>query len=530
MKITVNGKEVEITQEVMVQKIIQFRSAWDLVAGKLYSDEKLFNSMNKYTEDLFKMEQGWIDKDQKAVQEGMNHFVTIGRFLESEWSEGKTVNWIIHNSPDIRAEMLQRLDDQYNNVRGFLGLDDVKDMPAKNEELLHGVKAPKAFIDAANEPNLVANYSDDGEYPYDYYLADALKRGFKEGDLGFLKSVYECVAELHTPFPFKYIRSIFSNEEMDREKLIDFAADFTRRNHINGEKYVNNEKNIVKFFNDTFKDDRPEIPEPPAYDSSKPIDWQNAPAKATELLRALDHQIGFGQNQLKLDEKDFFESYRTITGEKDDELNKLKDMFNTGKGFFGGGDTDEYTKAKNALDSYIKNRNRLRTELQKIVKDVYNDQGSFNDRAKEAIPIMNYVDRLRKSRKLCEDLMKAYISKKTNGTIEPGKNGKKEYTLGDKGIEDRRQGAESARLSSALLILDVLREERGGTKKSDHMQKKQEDMKVKAVTFAQLYEKEKKAKGASRKKTSDKVLESIKNKKNKETKAKNKAKNKAVKV
>ena len=142
---------------------------------------------------------------------------------------------------------------------------------------------------------------------------------------------------------------------------------------------------------------------------------------------------------------------------------------------------------------------------------------------------MNYVDRLRKSRKLCEDLMKAYISKKTKGTIEE-ENGKKTYTLGDKGIEDRRQGAGSARLSSALLILDVLREERGGTKKSDHMQKKQEDLKVKAVTFAQLYEKEKKAKGASRKKTSDKVLESIKNKKNKETKAKNKAKNKAVKV
>ena len=257
----------------------------------------------------------------------------------------------------------------------------------------------------------------------------------------------------------------------------------------------------------SFADNRPENADP----VSAPIQEHGAEPKKSNIEDADIAEINNNRNEMLdvvftsqykstfFSEKcrnSFFDVINNTDG--DQKLKEMKDMFDTEKGFWGGLNTSEYTRAKDLLDSYMEQRDRLKSLEKKCLVNYRN--GTLTEEMeidlRSATSLLNHLEG-----KLHE-AMTTYVSKKTKGENE---------MIGNKSIEDMKQGAGAARLAGGKAILEYIDKIQG---KEPVLDQRLQDEKVKETNFTRLYNQSKQAEPARNKRDhAENALRTIKEQK-----------------
>ncbi len=518
MVLEIKGKRVEINEEEqeIIEIIVDAMDAdYNFSTDDLYLSERFKEYRDAFGTLKYALKNGFKEDAQEALAKAEG----FGKFLEGKVADETTVCQHIYNykSEDGLNEKFSK-----EAVDKFLILLETKLGFSFNYKNM-GIKKPKletvkrAAADKAEMPenfkNAIKNWKQiapdmEKKYSFGDFLTDASGKGLNDGtDLSFLVSAYRTFTRYGGAM--EYLKDfIHDNDGIEKtgKDIIRFVADFAHANHANNEDCVQDEAEIVNKYNNTFTD-RPKMPKP-KYDPNED-DFIDAsrPLKILQGLRDMYPPVGKGgapNENNRLTKEEQYEAYVALTGKNDDEIGKLKEMFGTSKGLFGGSNTAEYERASRALDEYMDARNTLKQNTEGLDVDKMNKKTvSFAD-----------FKAVSTKRKALEEALYEYVSKKTKG---------KDNKLGDVKIEDKT-GYGAARLSSAMLLLGVLREERGSS-----MDVKEKRMKyvVTSTNFKKLFDEERAKKDEGRRKSSEKAIERFKQeRKQKQAGEKGKAKKK----
>ncbi len=526
MVVNFNGKEITLNEEDA--------DIFDNVPGTLnmmpdsFPEGELKQAYSEYMEN-FSFLYGAIGiNDKEHAQNLVNKLAGFDEFLKKTVN-GKTVCRYIYE--DIfKGKKQGDLDEFFNRINrifGFkinlaeLGVErkeqeikpaaDAVNAEAPEIQPAKGTVLPAAFDKAIRDWKPTAKEgSDDLQEIYSFgdFLKDAYSKGLnKDTDLPFLKSAYNTFERYGNGYVdvMMYLKDFVKGKKKTGEDIVRFVADFAHANHINSQKVIADEAEVIKKYNETFKDKRPAM-EVTAYDPGDPLGEKDAVFSTRRgipvmILHGMEMAwsiyIGSPEtneiHKTQLPKEARYEAYVAITGKNDGEIERLAEMFGTGKGLLGGFNTKEYEEVRRTLNGYIE----ARKSLQEKVKGLKNT-GMVGTDFKNAGLESGDFHAIQGERKSLEKALTEYIVKKTKGS---------DNQIGDVKIEDKT-GYGAARLSSAMLLLDIIREEKGGPMKTSDRRK---EYTVSAADFKKLYDEERKAKNAGgRRKSSEKAIERYK--------------------
>ena len=526
MVVNFNGKEITLNEEDA--------DIFDNVPGTLnmmpdsFPEGELKQAYSEYMEN-FSFLYGAIGiNDKEHAQNLVDKLAGFDEFLKKTVN-GKTVCRYIYE--DIyKGKKQGDLDEFFNRINRIFGfkinlaeLGVVRNEPeikpaadpvnaeAPEIQPAKGTVLPAAFDKAIRDWKSVAHdRSDDLKKAYSFgdFLKDAYSKGLnKDADLPFLRSAYNTFERYGDGYEdvLMYLKDFMKGKKKTGEDIVRFVADFAHANHINSQKVIADEVEVINKYNETFKDKRPAM-EVTAYDPGDPLGEKDGIFSSKRgipvmILHGMEvawpiyySDAGKNDSYSKMLPKEIrYEAYVALTGKNNGEIEKLSEMFGTGKGLLGGFNTEEYEDVRRTLKNYI----NARKNIQEKTEGLANTGINAGDFLKNNLTIGDFRDVFNK-RKSLENALTQYIVKKTKGSGNQ---------IGDVKIEDK-SGYGAARLSSAMLLLDIIREEKGSPMKTSE---RRTEYTVSATDFKKLYDAEKKKKDAGgRRKSSEKAIERYK--------------------
>ena len=162
-----------------------------------------------------------------------------------------------------------------------------------------------------------------------------------------------------------------------------------------------------------------------------------------------------------------------------DEMKELSEMFHTKKSFrLLNWNSDEYNKARNALDTYMDSMSQASAEYQRLLKRLERKEISQEDFSTNVKNIGSHVDKVTEN--LRRD-MRAYAVHATGG---------KDDRFGDLSVDGKTQATGAARLSASMGILSFLdRADRRIGLEPEGLSETREKERVNEINFHRLYQK-----------------------------------------
>ena len=506
MELNFNGKTITINKQD-VDALGKIPNGLETSAVFLLGNP-IYDAYYEYMSTLSRLCRLVSEGENVAAQNEVNRLEKFDEFLSQEITVKGTTKtvcaYIYENIKGIGTKA--ELDTFFGNINRIFGFDIKPAELGVSQTGLIGSfdKAIRDWKPTAKEG------SDDLQEIYSFgdFLKDAYSKGLnKDTDLPFLKSAYNTFERYGNGYVdvMMYLKDFMKGKKKTGEDIVRFVADFAHANHINSQKVIADEAEVIKKYNETFKDKRPAM-EVTAYDPGDPLGEKDAVFSTRRgipvmILHGMEMAwsiyIGSPEtneiHKTQLPKEARYEAYVAITGKNDGEIERLAEMFGTGKGLLGGFNTKEYEEVRRTLNGYIE----ARKSLQEKVKGLKNT-GMVGTDFKNAGLESGDFHAIQGERKSLEKALTEYIVKKTKGS---------DNQIGDVKIEDKT-GYGAARLSSAMLLLDIIREEKGGPMKTSE---RRTEYTVSATDFKKLYDAEKKKKDAGgRRKSSERAIEKYK--------------------
>ncbi len=498
MELNFNGKTITINKQD-VDALGKIPGGLDTSAVFLLGNP-IYDAYYEYMSTLSRLCRLVSEGENVAAQNEVNRLSKFDEFLSQEITVKGTTKtvcaFIYENIGGIGTKA--ELDTFFGNINRIFGFDIKPAELGVSQTGLIG-SFDKAIRDWKSVAHSASAHLQE-IYSFGDFLKDAFSKGLnKDTDLPFLKSAYNTFERYGDEDVMMYLKDFVKGKKKTGEDIIRFVADFAQANHMNNEEFIPDEAEIVKKYNAAFKELRPAM-KVPEFDNTDTSPDRNRFFSSTRLtpvkiLNCLKVVYPMSNNvyktQLPMEARQ--EAYVAITGKNDGEIKRLREMFGTGKGLFGGFNTEEYERVREALDKYIQTRESLQNKTKDLVAGK-NIEDYFNEKG---LGIADFM-KISEKRKRLEKALTEYIVKKTKGS---------DNQIGDVKIEDKT-GYGAARLSSAMLLLDIIREEKGGPMKTSDRRK---EYTVSATDFKKLYDAEKKKKNAGgRRKSSERAIEEYK--------------------